>query len=324
MTVRHRHSFGTGLIQLIVVDADPDGSDRAPQGSKAFHADGREWKNTDGATTWSQTDKPARGLYGDGSDGDVTLTGDIVLARDMFYQNLDLASYNVDTNCFKLYCSKVLTIPSSSRIHCDGASGDGGDAGGGGGAAGVTGTLDCGVAGGNNAVNGSNVITSEGGDGGNGGDGITSAGAGGTATQPTATDGGFHHRNAAQFGGAISASTPGWTFVKGGAGGGGGGNDGGSDGGGGGAGGGYCFIAAETVDLQSGGFITANGGDGGDGASGSNAGGGGGGGGGITMVMANQFSNDGTFNAIGGTGGSGIGTGLDGSDGSSGLVMEFV
>ncbi len=267
---------------------------------------------------------PGRGFYGDGSDGDVVLGSDVVLARDTFYETLDLDVWDLDTAGFKLYVADQLTVPAGSRIHADGAGGAGGDAGGGGGSAGVIGTIDSGAAGGAAGAVGTSVTDSMGGDGGSGGAGLTGPGAGGTATEPVAAAGGFHHRNAAQFGAVFSTQAAGGhatTFIVAGAGGGGGGNDGANDGGGGGAGGGFVFVIAHMLDLE--GTIGASGGDGGDGETGSNAGGGGGGGGGITVVITDHPEGAGTLAAAAGVGGLGIGTGSDGSAGAAGLVLDF-
>lgn len=267
---------------------------------------------------------PSRGLYGDGSDGDVVLGSDATLTRDTFYNSLDLNGWDLDTGGFKLYCCEQLTVPVGSRIHSDGAPGVDGDGGGAGGAAGTIGTLESGAAGGAAAAVGGSTIDSLGGDGGGGGAGLTGPGAGGTSTEPAASDGGFRHRNAAQFGCVFSTQTPGGhavTFVTGGAGGGGGGNDGVNDGGGAGAGGGFVLVASHLLDLV--GSIGAKGGDGADGETGSNAGGGGGGGGGIAVVMTDHPTGAGTIGAAAGGAGSGAGTGSDGSAGTAGLVLDF-
>ena len=103
--------------------------------------------------------------------------------------------------------------------------------------------------------------------------------------------------------------------------------------GGGGGSGGSIFIRANSVSVGNGGQIKADGGDGGDGANGAqngpgfgmyDGGDGGGGGGGGRIVISTQtsgYSNSGTVNALGGSGGSkGLkyGTGVDGIDGSGG------
>lgn len=272
----------------------------------------------------SNLSTPGRGIFGDGSDGDVVLGADTTLTRDTYYNSLDLNTWDLDTAGYKVYCADQMTIPAGSRLHSDGADGDSGDAGGAGGVAGIVGSLESGAAGGAAAAVGGSVIDAHGGAGGGGGAGLTGPGAGGTATAPADTDGGFRHRNSAQFGWVVSTQTPGGavaTFVFGGAGGGGGGNDGANDGGGGGAGGGFVLVVAHLLNIS--GTIGSRGGDGGAGETASNAGGGGGGGGGIAVVITDHPTGPGVIDATAGAGGAGAGTGSAGSAGSDGLVLDF-
>jgi hypothetical protein len=294
-------------------------------GQPAWTTDLEElWIGTNGTVAGNRkVGAPNPGMFGDGSDGDVTLGSDTVLARDTYYASLDLNGWDLDCAGFKMYVNGQLTIPSGSRLHCDGAAGADGGAGGAGGAAGTTQTLRQGAAGGNAATAGGSITDAEGGAGGAGGAGAAAAGAGGTVTAPAANAGGLRHRNAAQFGAVLGAATPGWTFIGGGAGGGGGGNSGANNGGGGGAGGGFSLIVAKAIDLQAGGFISANGGDGGDGTVGFNTGGGGGGGGGVVAMLSVLFTNGGTVEVAGGAGGTGQSGGSDGTDGSAGLILDF-
>jgi hypothetical protein len=295
------------------------------QGEPAWTTDSKRlFIGTDGTTQGNRpVGAPNPGLYGDGSDGDVTLGSNTTLTRDMYYNTLHLNGYDLDTDGFKVYVVDKLTVPSGSRLHNDGADGVDGASGGTGGAAGTTGSLRAGAAGGATAVAGSNLTDALGGDGGAGGAGAAAAGAAGTTTVPAANAGGFRHRNAAQFGAVLGAGAGGWTFVGGGAGGGGGGKSGVNNGGGGGAGGGFVLVLAEEIEVASGGYISANGGSGGDGTAGFNTGGGGGGGGGVVVLIATKQNGGGDIEANGGTGGTGQSGGSNGVDGVDGLVCDF-
>lgn len=120
-----------------------------------------------------------------------------------------------------------------------------------------------------------------------------------------------------------------------GTGGGGGGGMGGGNGGGGGASGGVIIIFAKTINIESGGMISANGGTGahGDDAVGSSDGGGGGGGGGgsggIIILVYESLTGVGAANiyASGGTsgnGGAGDGGGSGGSNGENGVAGRVI
>ena len=85
---------------------------------------------------------------------------------------------------------------------------------------------------------------------------------------------------------------------------------------GGGAGGGIVVLGAETIIVEAGGKITANGTNGGGGSGNSNYAGAGGGAGGTVALFANQLINEGTVTATGGLGGTGVkGSGGDGGEG---------
>ncbi len=84
----------------------------------------------------------------------------------------------------------------------------------------------------------------------------------------------------------------------------------------GGRGGGIVVLGAETIIVEAGGTISANGNNGDGGSSNSNYAGAGGGAGGTVALFANQVINEGTISASGGKGGTGVkGNGGDGGDG---------
>lgn len=261
----------------------------------------------------------AGGSLGDGSDGNVTVSAPLTLARDMFYNNLTINAGGVITPAgFKIFVKNTFTnnvvggIVSSGGNAGDGAAGTtGGFTGGAGGTAGASaaGTLlsaPPGVAGGvgggardggspppvsgANAL-GTSVLHSLGIAGANGGSGGGTTGAqnagGGLGTGGTATAAIIDPRFVAAAEFAIDMAVAGIGYYHG---------NGGAGGGGGGGGG----FAASNSDVAG-----AGGG-----------GGGSGGNGGTIWILAKTFNNLGSFIATGGNGGNG---GVGGNFGSSGF-----
>lgn len=214
----------------------------------------------------------------------------------------------------------------------------------------LNGTLACagpaGSAGNVNSGAGGGAVAS------NGFGGGTSGGAGGTAAGSNATGmpgnsyigsaffngggGGLGSSGAGGGGASVTGADYSWTrppycytltnssggMIYSGGGGGGGGGDGTNRGGGGGAGGGTIFIYANRITGT--GTIDVSGGNGGAGVAG-NAGGGGGGGGGMIVIHTNQdpATIQLTFKVNGGTGGAKSGTGVAGTNGTTGAVAIF-
>jgi len=285
--------------------------------------------------------------FGDGSDGNLNLTGSLTLSQIMYYNVLTISAGAVlNTNGYPVYC-KVLDLsnaPAGSIIrngvngatvaaNTGGAAGTalvaavlGGSAAGSAGAAGATNAGTASAVPGN-ATNGNGGGGGASGASGAGGTGAAVvSGAGGTATP---------HTHLGRFE---------YTFLRGagqitGGAGGDGGNSGGGDGanssrgaGGGGSGGGVMAIyAGEIITSAStpAGVIRALGGNGGSGGNaplgnvGGNSGGGGGGGGYIYITYVKRTGPvvTGLINASGGNGangGNGIGTGIGGGGGSGG------
>lgn len=300
------------------------------------------------------------GGFGDGSDGNVTISSPTTLVRDMYYNNLTVNS-TLTTNGYRIFVKN--TISGTGTIDWgtpnNGATATGTQTGGAGGAQSGSGHLknSAGGAGGNGASAGSNgsngtaatngnpAVGAAGGAGGNGGNaqgggnsGAEGDGAvGGTITAPARTFGVVKARTVDLIDLTAAGAVAAIVGSTGGGGGGGGASGTGSvsgGGGGGGASGGTVLIVAR---VWAGTFtIKATGGNGGGGSSqvsGSAAavgGGGGGGAGGTSIVIYNKKSWTGSYNLAGGTGGAKGATGVDnysvaanGSSGTTGVSYEF-
>jgi hypothetical protein len=280
-------------------------------------------------------------LFGDGSDGTVTIDGTVAapagmsksgstytLTRDFYAANLTITGVStvLQTVNFRLFVNGTLTTVGGASINNDGLAASGQT----GGVQRTGGTLSsttAGANGGNVNVGGSNAsnqTNSYGGAGGNGGASVGAAGTGGTTTAPAATLGAprvSDAQNGYLFG---PPGSPAVVAIVGGAGGGGGGGSGANVGGGGGGGGGILVICARFVALAAAGDIHANGGAGSNGTA--LSGGGGGGGGGVLILAYWSKSSGLTFtaatNCAAGTTGSG-GSGGSGTAGGSGTVFEL-
>lgn len=257
-------------------------------------------------------------IFGDGKDGDVTISTTVTLARDMFYNNLTVSAGGIlNTAGFRIFVKNTLTTSGGGKIQFIGNTGTNGP-GGAGAAAIADGSIAGSAAGGNNATNGTNVTNAFGGAGGGGGTGTSgSPGSGGTVTAPAATLGDI--RSALILGHLIGGGA--MALARAGAGGGG---SNGASGAGGGGGGGFIAIAARVLNLASAGDISAAGGVGGAGTSGG-AGGGGGGGGGVLQIVytsKNAVTFSAATNCPGGAGGAFNAPGITGTVGSNGTVIE--
>lgn len=276
--------------------------------------------------------RASAGLFGDGSDGAVTITGGTTtLTRDMYYSDLTVEGTGIlATDGFRVFVSGTLTIDVGGVVHCNGADGatgqNGGIAGGVGGGEGSIRGGEAGGAGATQETNGTagsssqNAIGGAGGAGGDSPDGATNTGgAGGSAAAPAATDGGWRHLDAVL--GRLSGVA--FAQLEGGAGGGGG--AGGATGYGGSGGGGGGLVSIHAFRLINNGTISADGGAGGDGGAGDGGagGGGGGGGGGAVLVACRVLSGSGTMTAAGGAGGTPEASGTAGTAGSAGTVLQL-
>ena len=253
-------------------------------------------------------------MYGNGSDGNVTVSGTTTLTGDAYYNNLEVTG-TLNTANFRVFVAG--TLSGNGTIACNGPSVANASAGasavasqvylnGGNGANGATGAGGTATA----------VAQKLGGNGGAGGAGSTGAAGGAqTGTANVAAAGGTNlYQDVVSFmrGQPVGSST---TRLSGGAGGGGGGGDGTNAGAGGGAGGGSVFIAARAITYT--GSVTATGGNGGTRTTG-NVGGGGGGGGGVVVVVTGSTSQTFTVSVAGGSAGNGVGTGTAGAAGTAG------
>jgi hypothetical protein len=250
------------------------------------------------------TAKASFNLWGNGSDGNVTIATSVSLSRDMFYNNLTInAGVSLRTNGYRLFVAGTLT--NNGIIHHDGDNGATGSAGNGaaagvlrgGGNGGAAGYAYSGGGGGGGGVvlivaktinNAAGIIRANGGSGGNGSTTASANAAGSAASNVTYTlgkaggSGGTCGSYAGGAGGSVSSpnlqpDNPVLTVIAydwrnsvfwgGGAGGGGGASqvNGTQNGGGGGGGAGCIIIFYNTATW---GTEQANGGSGGTGANG--------------------------------------------------------
>jgi len=298
---------------------------------------------TDVTLTALEAAMPVPGIYGDGSDGSVTISANTTLTRDMFYTDLTVNSgISLRTGGYRIFGTGTLTA-TGATIHnngedaTDGLGSTRGQAGLGGSLAGQNGSAvsPSGTPGNAGAANstpgsGSTCINCMGAAGGAGGDG-SGSGSGGaacTVTAPVAYMGMLMRSGAGLMRGCVegfNTSDPsGTTYnsqpIHGGGGGGGGNGNGASPGGAGGGGGGIVLIAFRKII---GGSIEAKGGAGGDaGAAAGGLGGGGGGGGGFVGIVCDDYQGN-TPDVSGGAGGLATGTGVNGSAGSAGTYVRI-
>jgi hypothetical protein len=261
--------------------------------------------------------KKSRALFGDGSDGNVTISVDTTLTRDMYYNNLTVDSgKNLDTACFRVFIKGTLSL--SGTIRNNGAS---------------TTTQSAGTniasqvlsAGNNGAVGGLNSGTTIGvlngniaGSGGNGGSGSAGVGGtGGTISPPSGIIGakGILFSLPLIF---FGRTAQGVLLTAGNSGGSGGGN-GTTRGGGSGAGGNGIILVAKTITGS--GTIQSLGGNGANGPNTNTGGGGGAGGGYIILLLEDVLPGTITLDVSPGTGGAGNGTGTAGTSGSAGQTF---
>ena len=281
-------------------------------------------------------------FYGSGSDGNVTISGNTTLTRNMYYNTLTInAGITLSTADFMIFAKTSITNNGTISGRINGANG--------GNATGVTqGTgatysastspvIGFGQSGANgagggsgvgsqgSAITGQNIFGGSGAAGGAGGSG--GAGAGGIASIVQTANFYPLQTIVTLFTGSINLGQAGAGGSSGA--GNGVGNNGGA-GGGGGTSGGAVYLASPTITNNN--IVTVqgfNGGNGGNATGAGNCGGGGGGGaggGGFIYMLYNTITL-GTCTISGGTGGTGgakLGTGLIGSNGSNGSVGKLI
>lgn len=284
------------------------------------------------------------GIYGDGSDGTVTFDGtttilgiapsssQYILTRDIFLAGGTINSgVKIKTAGFRIFCQG--TLVNNGTIHWNGNAATSTSSAG---TANVStngpltqgGTVTFGTAGGAGATGtgsngGTGGASGYGGKGGDGGAGSgTSGGTGGGLTTPAVGDSTPRHLLALFFGVPSMFAYASVHNMLGGTGGGGGGGDTTNRGGSGGSAGGTVVLAvrnfAGTGNIQAVGgaaFAPTTG----------NCGGAGGGGGGVVFVVSGSVSAGAipgqTVSVAGGAHANGVGTGVNGVDGSAGIAV---
>jgi len=275
------------------------------------------------------------GWFGDGIDGDVTISNTVTLTKEMYYKNLTITSTGtLKPAGFRIFVSGTLTIASGGSINDDGNApnvgvgglvlnarqtlGFAGGAGGNGGTAGVG--AAGGGPGGNSSLNAAGLAP-VGGAGGAGG--INAGGIAGSAAQPVQLQ--RWNGTAWQQQGRFNNGTAQGLFNGGAGGGGGGSNNNSALGGGGGGGAGGVWLAARYIFNS--GRISANGANGANGSGTlGDAGGGGGGAGGLVCVgtQTGLASDLGVIQTLGGLGGTGYNAGATGGNGQQGSTLVVV
>ena len=273
--------------------------------------------------------------FGDGSDGDATVSGTVTLSKETHYNNLTITGTGILKPAgFRVFVKGTLTIQAGGTFNDAGNPGGvsgttnagaaltsraylGAGSGAGGAGRSSTGAgSNGGSSGGNSSPNNSGVQPT-GGAGGTAG-GANTGGTAGTAVALSPSQ--KWQAQALLFGGRQSGGT--W---NGGGGGGGGGCDitaGSASSGGGGGGGGAVWLAANTISNA--GAISANGGNGANATGTTGAAGGGAGGGGGLVAVITRSTSYGTVTAAGGTGGTGLNTGATGANGVDGSTVVLV
>lgn len=300
---------------------------RAPNGGKILLGpSGHQlWFLATSETNWDIFPaKTSPELWGDGSDGDVTISTPTTLTRDMYYRSL-IVNDILSTGGYRIFCTNFVHVGTGTGIIQNSGTwatttvgaagapgvtvGQGSNGGTGGGGSGGAGT----------ALNptGGLSLGANGGTGGNGSSGL--GGSYGTRVVWDSATHGSYKTALSPPGTVLTKNT--LSFITGGSGGGGGAGDGGA-GGGGGGGGGVVYISAPLILGDNATTIAANGGRGSN-ALGTNRGGGGGGGGGVIILIQNTRGGyDAAPNVSGGNGGSKTGTGTIGGTGLAGTIIE--
>ncbi len=269
------------------------------------------------------------GLFGDGSDGPVTLDGTATVSwaskagsvytmtRDCFVTNLTVNSgVTLNAGPYRVFCLASGTVTNAGTIQANGASAASSSAPSGG----TSGILQYGTAGGAGSTTNGSSSTAAGtqfGTGNSGGGGTGSGGTAGSGHNANASTASMHRNPALVLTGCGSWSGSAKS-VSGASGGGGGGGDGTNAGGAAGSGAGIVAILAGAVVNT--GSITAIGGNGFTPVTGNC----GGGGGGLILIYTLTAWTAGTTSVAGGTQGSGAGTGAAGTAGSAGTVLNVI
>lgn len=260
-------------------------------------------------------------IFGDGNDGDVEVSTEITLTRDMYYNNLTITGTGtINTASYRIFVKGILTVHEFGTIQNNGLNGSTGS-GGGTPPSGVFGPGGYGAEGGYflglpDGEPGGSTVTG-GGSGGAGGDGTDGVGGIPGLIALNNNEGGIRYFG--HYPQIVKGSTVGGAirYAGGTGGGGGGGGNSVEMGGGGGSGAGVVLICAADIMAYNYSNIKAVGGNGGDGESMTDTGGGGGGGGGSILVISNALRRNiqWVVDVSGGVGGAGYRTGTSGGAG---------
>lgn len=126
--IRHK---GTANLLTVMQGSTPIAV-MQPYASALFVFDGTDWR-----LQYQIVDGDD---YGDGSDGDVVLSGNITLTRDMYYQSLDFNGFTINPASFKIYVNGEATGAGGIRYPgVTGGNGGGGGSDNGGGTGGTHG-----------------------------------------------------------------------------------------------------------------------------------------------------------------------------------------
>ena len=345
-------SAGAAVTVAALTATDmPGGIDAAKIGGGAVS--NTEFGYLDGVTSALQTQLTNLGLqtgalqsllYGDGSDGDVTISSNTSLTEPKFYNNLTVNSgVTLDLRCFPIYVKGTLTL--NGTISCDGKVGVSSAGGLGSGNSDSTNSYSRwhGANGGDGGVSLPNgggyaarstpfdtaaVFTANGGNGGNDSYYYGGSGSNTNLTYILRWIQGLPTLLSGLYDGPVLKLTAYYDYslsmrLRGGLGGGGGGvyaYSGSSNGGPGGGGGGVLRVFART--LAGSGTLAARGANGGNGYN-TSGGGGGGGAGGAVLLVSSSTSHSYTLTAPGGSGGTGCGGASAGSAGSTGFTKFY-
>lgn len=247
---------------------------------------------------------PGSMYWGSGNDGDVVISSNTSLVRDMYYLNLTITAGHLNTAGFRVFVRGMLTISSGATIGRKGNDGVGTAAGaalaaaflGGGTSGGAGGANSAGGSGGTPVANSS--LGSRGGDAGGGG--VNPGGTSPNISILSAVNGstGVIANPSMMVRGRGAAGV----VFSGGTGGGGGGADVAGLGGGGGSGGGVVVICAQYINAPVAIAFVATGGNGGT-SSGAASPGAGGGGGSLFILTRSDPDNI-SVDVTGGSGGT--------------------
>ena len=119
------------LVSTVVWVSDgttPNGNLSGTTGDICLNGDSGQTYICSGTTVWMLAAGIApASLFGDGSDGNVTISVNTTLSRDMFYNNLTInTAVTLDPNGYRIFVKGTLTFNGSGKIVTPGNAGSGG------------------------------------------------------------------------------------------------------------------------------------------------------------------------------------------------------